>query len=390
MATDSRVALPPREGVREAPFALRSASAGEPNDGLTLDGYGAVFNRMTVIDSYDGRFRERIAPGAMRRSFRETPPIVQFDHGRHSMIGSIPIAELRSITEDVDPVLAPEGGAHVVARIFDNWLMEPVRDAIAGGAINGMSFRFSVVREAWETADGKPIRDEQQLMDCLRQSMYEDMPTEALPIRTLKELKVPEVGPVVWPAYAETSVGVRSKIIDLGKLASGDPEQKKLLARAVFMVDDAERSDAPPDTSSSARAEGDDDPAELALALDATLDSACELLAGIDTSTLPPEVAQAASLLTAAETVVDELLDAMGIPNPDEDDATENEGGRSQDVDAQQVTETVDERPIPTDAQRAATDAGERPSKPRTNDLQLRLRNQRDSLIRIHRKETLR
>lgn len=385
MATDSRVMLPPREGVREAPFALRSASAGEPNDGLTLDGYGAVFNRMTVIDSYDGRFRERIAPGAMRRSFRETPPIVQFDHGRHSMIGSIPIAELRSIVEDVDPVLAPEGGAHVVARIFDNWLMQPVRDAIAAGAISGMSFRFSVVREAWETADGKPIRDEQQLMDCLRQSVYEDMPDEALPVRTLKELKVPEVGPVVWPAYADTSVGVRSKIIDLGKLASGDPEQRKLLARAVFMVDDAEAVTEPP---SSARAEGDDDPAALASALDATLDQACQLIDGVDTSALPSEVAQACALITAAETIADELLDAMGLPNPDEDDATETEGGRSQDVDAQQVTETVDERPVPTDAQRAA-EAGERPSKPRLNDLQLRLRNQRDSLIRMSRKELL-
>lgn len=380
MRTDSRVALPPREGVREAPFALRSETAGQPNDGLTLDGYGAVFNRMTVINSFEGKFRERIAPGAMKRSFRETPPIVQFDHGRHSMIGSIPIAELRSISEDVDPVLAPEGGAHVVARIFDNWLMQPVRDAIAGGAINGMSFRFSVVQESWETADGKPIRDEKQLMECLRQAAYEDLPDEALPIRTLKQLKVPEVGPVVWPAYAETSVGVRSKVIDLGKLASGDPEQRKLLARAVFMVDGSDTSSSAP---SSARAEGDDDPAALASALDATLDQACQLLDGIDTSTLPPEVAQACALITAAETIADELLDAMGLPNPDEDDATETEGGRSQDVDAQQVTETVDERPIPTDdAQRSTKAVGERPSKQR-NDIRHQLRNQRDFLLHM-------
>lgn len=384
MRTDSRVALPPREGVREAPFALRSETAGQPNDGLTLDGYGAVFNRMTVINSFEGKFRERIAPGAMKRSFRETPPIVQFDHGRHSMIGSIPIAELRSISEDIDPVLAPEGGAHVVARIFDNWLMQPVRDAIAGGAINGMSFRFSVVQESWETADGKPIRDEKQLMECLRQTAYEDMPDEALPIRTLKQLKVPEVGPVVWPAYAETSVGVRSKVIDLGKLASGDPEQRKLLARAVFMVDGSDTSSSAP---SSARAEGDDDPGALASALDATLDQACQLLDGIDTSTLPPEVAQACALITAAETIADELLDAMGLPNPDEDDATETEGGRSQDVDAQQVTETVDERPIPTDdAQRSTKAVGERPSKQR-NDIRHQLRNQRDSLIQMNRKD---
>ena len=85
------------------------------NDGLTLDGYGALFNRETVIDSHEGRFREKIAPGAMRRSFRESPPKIQFDHGKHPLIGSIPIAVLRSISEEPHPVLAPEGGAHVVA-----------------------------------------------------------------------------------------------------------------------------------------------------------------------------------------------------------------------------------------------------------------------------------
>jgi len=306
MPTDSRI---PQDGVREAPFMLRSRSAAdsEPSDGLTLDGWGAVFNRTTVINSYEGRFRERIAPGAMKRSFRETPPIIQFDHGRHSMIGSLPIAELRSITEDVDPVLAPEGGAHVVARVFDNWLMEPVRDAIAAGAINGMSFRFSVVREGWETADGRPIRDEATLAECLRQSAYEDMPDEALPIRTLKELKVPEIGPVVWPAYADTSVSMRSQVIDLGRLH--DPEQRKLLATAVFLADMAERDD------------------------DAQQD-------------------------TEQEPVVEH---------------------------PESSTTTPDE-----DAQRSTPDVGERPSPTRMNEFQLRLRNQRDSLIQMKRKETLR
>lgn len=242
MKDSKRAARPPLESVREAPFSLvRSDDEGEPNDGLTLDGYGAVFNRETIIDSYEGKFREKIAPGAMKRSFRESPPKVQFDHGRHPMIGSIPIASLRSISEEVDPVLAPEGGAHVVARLFDNWLMEPVRDAIAGGAVNGMSFRFSVVREKWETSDGKVIRDEQLLMDELRRTWYEDVPDDELLVRTLTELKVPEIGPVTWPAYADTSVSMRSKVIDLGRLH--DPEQRKLLAEAVFIADAASQDE---------------------------------------------------------------------------------------------------------------------------------------------------
>lgn len=243
MATNERAPRPPMQSVRETPFRLRDTTDdGEPDDGLTIDGYGAVFNRLTVIDSYEGCFREQLAPGSMKRSFRETPPKIQFDHGRHPLIGSIPIAELRSITEDTDPVLAPDGGAHIVGRVFDNWLMQPVRDAIAAQAISGMSFRFSVVRESWTYADGKPIKDDQALMAELDRTYFGNVPEEDLPIRTLKEVQVPEMGPVVWPAYSDTSVSMRSGVIDLGRL--DDPEQRKLLARAVFLADSAQSQDA--------------------------------------------------------------------------------------------------------------------------------------------------
>lgn len=251
-----RAARPPLESVRQAPFSLRASEDGEPNDGYTLDGYGAVFNRLTIIDSYEGRFKEKIAPGSMKRSFREAPPKIQFDHGRHPLIGSIPIAKLERVAEEVDPELAPEGGAHVVARVFENWLMEPVRDAIAAQAISGMSFRFSVVREKWETPDGKVIRDEDQLMAELRRTWYDDIPDEELLVRTLTELKVPEIGPVTWPAYADTSVSMRSKVIDLGRLH--DPEQRKLLAEAVFIADAVSQDD---DAQRDAGDEEDESPA---------------------------------------------------------------------------------------------------------------------------------
>lgn len=243
MMEQRRAERPPLESVREAPFTLvRSGDDDrDRNDGLTLDGFGAVFNRMTVIDSWEGRFRELIAPGAMKRSFRETPPKIQFDHGRHPLIGSIPIAALERAAEETHPELAPDGGARIIGRVFDNWLMQPVRDAIAAEAINGMSFRFSVVREAWAYADGRPIRSDRELANELERTWREDVPDDDLPIRTLKELKVPEMGPVVWPAYADTSVGMRSQVIDLSRLH--EPEQRKLLARAVLLADMAEQDD---------------------------------------------------------------------------------------------------------------------------------------------------
>lgn len=242
LLTIERAAVPPREDLlRMAPFALRAAAEENADDGRTLDGWGAVFNRESIIDSWEGRFREKLSPGSMKKSFRENPPRIQFDHGRHPLVGSIPIAALRSIAEESDPELAPDGGAHVIGRLHDNWLVEPVRDAIVSKAIDGMSFRFSVVRENWFDADGKQIRDQEKLMELLQRTWYEDVPDEELLLRDLREVKVPELGPVVFPAYEATSVAVRSKTLtlDLGRM--DDPEQRKTLARAVFMADAAER-----------------------------------------------------------------------------------------------------------------------------------------------------
>ncbi|MEU1810961.1 HK97 family phage prohead protease [Micromonospora aurantiaca (nom. illeg.)] len=247
MPEPQRREIPPRtELLRTAPFALRSDSGDNAGDGLTLDGFAAVFNRQTLIDSWEGKFWEQISPGSMRKSFRENPPKIQFDHGHHPLIGSIPIARTTTAEEAVDADLAPEGGAHIVGRLHDNWLVQPVRDAIAAGSVDGMSFRFSVVREEWREADGKVIRDEDKLREILRRSWYEDVPDEELPLRTLKELRVPEAGPVTWPAYTDTSVSVRSKTvtIDLGRLH--DPEQRRLLARAVLLADATSTTDAPP------------------------------------------------------------------------------------------------------------------------------------------------
>lgn len=230
-ATAARADVPPRTDVlRSMPFAVRAAGDGEPADGLTLDGFAAVFNRKTLIDSWEGRFFEQIAPGSMRKSFREAPPVIQFEHGRHPLIGSMPIAELTRIEEASDPELAPDGGAHVVGRLTDNWLIQPVRDAIANRSVNGMSFRFTVVREKWADATGRQIRNEDELQQLLRRTWLEDVPDEELLTRTLQEMRVPELGPVVFPAYAETSVGVRSMLDRLEQLR---PSELNALAERV-------------------------------------------------------------------------------------------------------------------------------------------------------------
>lgn len=169
-------------------------------DGLTLEGYAAVFNQSTAIRDWEGEYEETIAPGAFKRTINsDRLPILQFDHGTHPMIGSIPLGAVRHLAED-------EHGLFVRARLSDNWLVQPVREAILDGGITGMSFQFSVTRDEWS-------RDRAQ--------------------RTVKEVKLYELGPVVWPAYQQTTVGVRS---DITRLLSDETFRSELL-RGIYTAE---------------------------------------------------------------------------------------------------------------------------------------------------------
>lgn len=220
--------------VRSVPFEV-VRNEGDPGDGLTFRGYAAVFNEPTTIDSWEGRFLEQVAPGSFRKSLKERTPVFQFDHGQHPMIGSIPLGRITDVRED-------EAGVYVEARLEDNWLVQPVRDAIASGSINGMSFRFEVVRDRWTTPDGKVITDPEEIMERIYR------PTEdGLMLRTLLEVKSRELGPVVFPAYDGTSGAVRSVTLDLTRM--GDPEQRSALAAAIYAADHAAAPKNSPATS---------------------------------------------------------------------------------------------------------------------------------------------
>ena len=245
---ERNTARPPLESVREAPFALVRDET--EADGLTLDGYGAVFDSPTRIDSWEGVFDEDIARGAFKKSLAERTPVLQFDHGRHPMVGSIPLGSFETLREDAQ-------GLHVLARLHDNWLIQPVRDAIRSKAIPGMSFRFSVVKDEWRDADGALVKGDEIEMR-LRRSNPAD-PTTIMR-RTLKEVRLYEVGPVVFPAYADTSVGVRSRemadaLMDLGFRAE--------LARALVIGTPSEPSDAEGASGEGRAATTADEPTEV-------------------------------------------------------------------------------------------------------------------------------
>lgn len=172
--TNSR--QPGAEVFRSAPFDVQQSS-----DGLTLEGYAAVFDQPTRISDFSGEFEEIISPGAFKRSLDTKMPVLMFEHGRHPLLGSMPLGVIERAEED-------STGLHITARLSDNWLIQPVRDAVRDRAVTGMSFRFSVPDggDSWTTR-----RDDVDL-------------------RTISEARVSELGPVVFPAYEPTTAQIRS------------------------------------------------------------------------------------------------------------------------------------------------------------------------------------
>ena len=88
-----------------------------------------------------------------------------------------------------------------------------------------MSFRFRVLGESWQEEKDK------------------------LPLRTISEVELYEVGPVVWPAYDATSVGVRSREV---AAILDDTEARQELAKLMLSGTDRLRSlaDGEPPASS--------------------------------------------------------------------------------------------------------------------------------------------
>jgi hypothetical protein len=148
----------------------------------TLQGYAAVFNEETEIHGWEGDFRERIAPGAFRKSLEERGDKIKvlFNHGFDPSIGDKPLGKPSVQKEDAR-------GLYVEVPLEDTSYNRDLVPLLKSGALDGMSFRFSVLREEEEDDGG------------------------ALMLRTLKEIRLYEYGPVTFPAYEATTAGVRAR-----------------------------------------------------------------------------------------------------------------------------------------------------------------------------------
>lgn len=155
----------------------------------TIVGYGAIFNVETVIG---GLYRERILPGAFRDSLRADDVRASFNHNLDNLLGRKSAGTLK-LSEDT------KGLKYVITINEKDPNALSVAAKIARGDVSGSSFWFAPLSdddEEWEGGGGPGM----------------------LPLRTMKRVKLIEVGPVALPAYQQTTANAGDGRAEVARL----------------------------------------------------------------------------------------------------------------------------------------------------------------------------
>jgi len=192
----------------QAELALHPVDSTAPEAGRFV-GYAARFDSPAMIGQLAWGFVERIAPGAFTTTLREGDQRFLIDHDPYYVVARVSATTL-TLTQDqrglvVDAALDPE--------------LSYVRDLKANlrnGNLTGMSFGFTV-------PDGGDEWSQTELTDA-------EGRTHRVPARTIHDVALIEVSAVTFPAYPDTTAGLRHSLVPALR-GRGQPE---VIARAVL------------------------------------------------------------------------------------------------------------------------------------------------------------
>jgi len=163
-------------------------------DGPTkLCGYAAVFNSMS---EYLGGFRERVKPWAFAEALKDSDVRCLFNHDPNIVLGRQKSGSLQ-LRED-------EKGLYMEVELPDTQAARDIAVLVERGDITQQSFSFTVAPdgETWEELD------------------------DGTALRTLTKIsRLYDVSPVVFPAYPETDVALRSMRSWLDSQRSSDDDK---------------------------------------------------------------------------------------------------------------------------------------------------------------------
>lgn len=141
----------------------------------TVSGYAARFEKLSV-DLWG--FREKIRAGAFAKSLEKNNVKALWNHNSDIVLGSTKNGTLR-LSED-------DEGLRFELDLPDTTAGRDAAESIRRGDVDGVSFGFQVQKDEWDQNDKKNV------------------------VRTLIEVNLHEISPTPFPAYPQTSVGVRS------------------------------------------------------------------------------------------------------------------------------------------------------------------------------------
>lgn len=150
-------------------------------------GHAAVFD---TLSEDLGFYREKIAPGAFAKTIRESDVRALFNHDPNFVLGRTKSGTLKLAEDD--------RGLLVEIKPPNTQWARDLMETMRRGDVDQMSFGFQVVKEEWEGDANNPVR-------------------------VLKEVRLFDVSPVVFPAYPATDVQVRSLLSILRDYLPAEP-----------------------------------------------------------------------------------------------------------------------------------------------------------------------
>ena len=279
--------------AQDTAVAERRSADGSRKPGFT--GYASVFNSETLIGQLPWGFRETWAPGCFTKTLNESDVVALCDHDMAKPLSRQSAGTL-ALTQD-------DTGLAVDSDIPETTYGQDLLINLENKNVAGMSVGFRVIKDAWELLE------------------------DGSELRTIMEVQLVEVSTTAFPAFTDTSAGARSVDMRSAALAR--------TARAMRSTTD-----------------DDDDPGTLAQAADAAVDEAMNLIAGISTDDLDPDVQQAFALVAAADAALDSLLLALGVPDADEEDEDDPADGGNRSTEPAHATRTDEDSDEPLEGTR--------------------------------------
>ncbi len=177
-------------GAYGSPLEVRSAASG--SDAVVFSGYGALFDAETVIRDWFGTYTEVVRRGAFTKTIAERGTKANGGNGQikglYKHRGELAIAfRFLDLRED-------ERGLWFEGETIDTDAGRNLAAELRAGVVDTMSFGFDVIREAWNEEEQK---------------------------RELLEVRLYELSPVNWPAYADSKIDTVRAEIASGDLKAG-------------------------------------------------------------------------------------------------------------------------------------------------------------------------